>query len=182
MREIRELLRLKYELVRSHREIAGSIGVGNGTVSDYVRRVAVPGLSWFTAGGAGRRRAGRGVVLGPAAGAGGPAGAGMEGRAPGAPPASKGRHATAAVAGVPAGASERTTKAKVEAAIQHVERWVMARPYHILVHRAVHSVPHIAARREVHVRITAQTGEPLPRQPSRPRAPLESVIGNGRNR
>ena len=46
MRKIRELLRLKYELGRSHREIAGSIGVANSTVSDYVRRATAAGLSW----------------------------------------------------------------------------------------------------------------------------------------
>ena len=46
MRKIRELLRLKYELRRSHREIAASLGIANSTVSDYVRRAeadAVPG-------------------------------------------------------------------------------------------------------------------------------------------
>ena len=35
MRRIRELLRLKHELGRSHREIAGSLGIANSTVSDY---------------------------------------------------------------------------------------------------------------------------------------------------
>ena len=46
MRKIRELLRLKYELGRSHREIATSLGIANSTVSDYVRRVAAAGFSW----------------------------------------------------------------------------------------------------------------------------------------
>ena len=46
MREMRELPRLKYELGRSHREIAGSIGVVNSKVSDYVRRATAAGLSW----------------------------------------------------------------------------------------------------------------------------------------
>ena len=46
MRKIRELLRLKYELGRSHREIATSLGIANSTVSDYVRRAAAAGLSW----------------------------------------------------------------------------------------------------------------------------------------
>ena len=40
MRKIRELLRLKYELRRSHREIATSLGIANSTVSDYARRAA----------------------------------------------------------------------------------------------------------------------------------------------
>ena len=46
MRKIRELLRLKYELGRSHREIATSLGIANSTVSDYVRRARAAGLSW----------------------------------------------------------------------------------------------------------------------------------------
>ena len=43
---IRELLRLKYELGRSHREIATSLGIANSTVSDYVRRASAAGVSW----------------------------------------------------------------------------------------------------------------------------------------
>ena len=46
MRKIRELLRLKYELGRSHREIAMSLGIANSTVSDYVRRARAAGVSW----------------------------------------------------------------------------------------------------------------------------------------
>ena len=46
MRKIRELLRLKYELGRSHREIAASLGIANSTVSDYVRRASAAGFSW----------------------------------------------------------------------------------------------------------------------------------------
>ena len=45
MRKIRELLRLKYELGRSHREIAASLGIANSTVSDYASRAAAAGLS-----------------------------------------------------------------------------------------------------------------------------------------
>jgi len=45
MRKIRELLRLKYELGRSHREIAASLGIANSTVSDYVRRASTAGFS-----------------------------------------------------------------------------------------------------------------------------------------
>ena len=46
MRKIRELLRLKYELGRSHREIAASLGIANSTVSDYASRTAAADLSW----------------------------------------------------------------------------------------------------------------------------------------
>ena len=46
MRKIRELLRLKYELGRSHREIAASLDIANSTVSGYVRRASAAGLSW----------------------------------------------------------------------------------------------------------------------------------------
>ena len=46
MRKIRELMRLKYELGRSHREIAVSLGVANSTVSDYAGRARAAGLSW----------------------------------------------------------------------------------------------------------------------------------------
>ena len=46
MRKIRELLLLKYELGRSHREIALSPGVANSTVDDYVDRAGAVGLSW----------------------------------------------------------------------------------------------------------------------------------------
>ena len=46
MRRIREVLRLKHEQRRSHREIAGSLGIANSTVSEYARRAAAAGLSW----------------------------------------------------------------------------------------------------------------------------------------
>lgn len=46
MRKIRDLLRLKYELGRSHREIATSLGIANSTASDYVRRASAAGFSW----------------------------------------------------------------------------------------------------------------------------------------
>ena len=45
MRKIRELLRLKYELGRCHREIATSLGIAASTVSDYVRRASAAGFS-----------------------------------------------------------------------------------------------------------------------------------------
>lgn len=46
MRKIREVLRLKYELNRSNREIGLSCGIGSSTVGDYIQRVRNAGLSW----------------------------------------------------------------------------------------------------------------------------------------
>jgi hypothetical protein len=46
MRKLREILRLKHEAGRPHREIAIACGVGVGTVSEYVQRAADAGLSW----------------------------------------------------------------------------------------------------------------------------------------
>ena len=46
MREIREILRQKWELGRSHREVARSLGVSVGAVSGVVRRAAVAGWDW----------------------------------------------------------------------------------------------------------------------------------------
>ena len=65
MRKIRELLRLKYALGRSHREIAASFGVANSTVSGLRAAGKRRGLLVAAAGGAGRRRAGGGAVPGP---------------------------------------------------------------------------------------------------------------------
>jgi len=46
MRMIEEILRLKYGKGRTHREIARSCGVSPATVSDYVMRAMLAGLSW----------------------------------------------------------------------------------------------------------------------------------------
>jgi len=46
MRQIREILRLKHEGGLRHRAIAQALGVGVGTVSDYVGRAQRAGLSW----------------------------------------------------------------------------------------------------------------------------------------
>lgn len=46
MRKIREILRLKYELGRSNREIARSCDIGRSTVSDYLQRARMSGLTW----------------------------------------------------------------------------------------------------------------------------------------
>lgn len=46
MRKIREILRLKHELGRSNREIGQSCGIGNSTVSDYLKRARRAGISW----------------------------------------------------------------------------------------------------------------------------------------
>jgi len=46
MRKTREILRQKWELRRSHREVAQSLSVGLGTVSDVVHRARRAGLDW----------------------------------------------------------------------------------------------------------------------------------------
>jgi transposase len=46
MRKINEVLRLRFELKRSHRQIARSIGAASSTVAEYLRRFAEAGLSW----------------------------------------------------------------------------------------------------------------------------------------
>lgn len=48
MRQIREILRLRYEAALSIREIAGSCGVPPATVGDYLNRAKVAGLGWAT--------------------------------------------------------------------------------------------------------------------------------------
>ncbi len=46
MRKIREVLRLKYDLHRSNREIGLSCGIGSSTVGDYLQRTKNVGLRW----------------------------------------------------------------------------------------------------------------------------------------
>src|SRR5438445_10365576 len=46
MRKTREILRQKWELRRSHREVEQSLSVGLGTVSDVVHRARRAGLGW----------------------------------------------------------------------------------------------------------------------------------------
>jgi len=46
MRKINEVLRLRFELRRSHREIARSLGVASSTVAEYLRRFREAGLIW----------------------------------------------------------------------------------------------------------------------------------------
>ncbi len=46
MRKIREVLRLKFECGRSHRQIAASCRLGCGTVSEYLRRARESAVSW----------------------------------------------------------------------------------------------------------------------------------------
>jgi transposase len=46
MRQVREILRLKYGQGLRHRAIARACGVGLGTVSEYCRRAAQGGLTW----------------------------------------------------------------------------------------------------------------------------------------
>lgn len=46
MRKIREVLRLKWQLGLSHRQVQRSVQIGHGTVSDYLSRARQAGLSW----------------------------------------------------------------------------------------------------------------------------------------
>src|SRR5260370_23796205 len=46
MRQVREILRLKYEQRLSHRAVARACGVGGGTVFEYCRRAQRTGLTW----------------------------------------------------------------------------------------------------------------------------------------
>jgi transposase len=46
MRQVREILRLKYEQRLAHRAIARACGVGLGTVSEYCRRAQQAGVTW----------------------------------------------------------------------------------------------------------------------------------------
>ena len=46
MRTIREILRLKWLLQRSHRETARSLGISAGAVASVVTRAAGLGLNW----------------------------------------------------------------------------------------------------------------------------------------
>jgi transposase len=46
MRQVKEVLRLRFELGLAHREIALAVGLGKTAVSDYVARAERAGLSW----------------------------------------------------------------------------------------------------------------------------------------
>ena len=46
MRQLREILRLRFEAGLPHRAIARSCSIGLGTVSEYLQRAASAGLSW----------------------------------------------------------------------------------------------------------------------------------------
>src|SRR5438128_4782233 len=48
MRKIREILRHKWALGRSHRDVAASLGVSLGAVSDTEQRAREAGLDWAT--------------------------------------------------------------------------------------------------------------------------------------
>lgn len=49
MRRIREVLRLKHELSRNHRQISAATGLSKGSVSEYLRRARDANLDWETA-------------------------------------------------------------------------------------------------------------------------------------
>src|SRR5262245_10741332 len=46
MRKVREVLRLKYALGLSERQIAASVGVSRSTVGEYLRRAGAAGITW----------------------------------------------------------------------------------------------------------------------------------------
>ena len=46
MRKIKEVLRLKFEVGLSARQIAVSLQVGRTTIGDYLNRFAASGLTW----------------------------------------------------------------------------------------------------------------------------------------
>ena len=46
MRQIREILRLKWHLKRSHRETARSLGISPGAVASVISRATVIELTW----------------------------------------------------------------------------------------------------------------------------------------
>jgi transposase len=46
MRQVREVLRLKYACGQSERQIAGAVGISRYTVAEYLRRATVIGLTW----------------------------------------------------------------------------------------------------------------------------------------
>ncbi len=46
MRKTREILRLKWALKRSHREITRALGVGLSTISETASRAMLVGLDW----------------------------------------------------------------------------------------------------------------------------------------
>ena len=49
MRKTREILRLKYALGLSHRQVAASLGVSAGRVGEAVRRAKLVGVEWAQA-------------------------------------------------------------------------------------------------------------------------------------
>jgi DNA-binding transcriptional regulator LsrR (DeoR family) len=46
MRQVREVLRLKYACGHSERRIADALGISRYTVAEYLRRAAVIDLTW----------------------------------------------------------------------------------------------------------------------------------------
>ena len=77
MRKIRDVLRLKYGLSRSHRETAAILRISHNTVGSYVQRAAGSGSVLAAAGRVGRRESGGGAVSADAAIGGAAAGAGL---------------------------------------------------------------------------------------------------------
>ena len=79
MRKLREIIRLKLQAGQSGRAIARSCGLSPSTVSEYLGRIALAGLTLAAAAGARRRRrAGAAALPGRAPPGVEPAGAGLE--------------------------------------------------------------------------------------------------------
>ena len=121
MRKIRELLRLKYELGRSHREIATSLGIANSTVSDYVRRASAAGFSWPLPEGLDDAALEAALFPAPPPSRVLRPDPGWKDVPPGAS-APQGRDAAAVVAGVPSGSAERLPVQLVLRALQRTAR------------------------------------------------------------
>ena len=49
MRKVREVLRLRFELGCSQRQIQASTGLSKGSVCDYLKRATAAGLAWDAA-------------------------------------------------------------------------------------------------------------------------------------
>jgi transposase len=46
MRKIKDVLRLKWTCNLSHRQVSGALGVGLGTITQYLQLAASAGLDW----------------------------------------------------------------------------------------------------------------------------------------
>ncbi|MGF6636465.1 hypothetical protein OKW39_003616 [Paraburkholderia sp. MM6662-R1] len=49
MRKIKEVLRLKWACNLTHRQVQGALGVGLGTITQYLQLATAAGLDWASA-------------------------------------------------------------------------------------------------------------------------------------